>query len=252
MKRLITSAIAAGLLSTSAFSDMLRIEAGAGMWQNEFDGTITSKDLVGTGFDTFNTDLLGYDKESKMYAWFNFKHPVPIIPNVRFEYAAIDYAGVSTQSFDYKGVTYSASANTDLTLDQYDVILYYNLLDNTAWITLDVGLDAKIIDAQFNATDGTNSANESETLPVPMGYARARVNVPGTGLGFEGIAKYVSYKGSKVSDYIVKADYVFADTFGLEVGYRQQAYDIDGAEFDIDTSMDIEVDGFFAGAVIKF
>ena len=261
MSKLLSGFLLAGLLGLSAQADALRVEMGAGVWQQEFSGTITSKDLVGTGFDTFDTDLLGYDKESKGYVWMFIKHPIPILPNLRLEYAAVDFSGTSTTSFVYDGIDYAANAKTQTTLDQFDIIMYYNILDNTAWTTIDLGLDVKVIQSEFSASgiDNTTlldvSVNEKETLPVPMAYGRLRFELP-FDLGVEGIAKYSAYKESKVIDYQIKADYTLVDVLpidvGLEVGYRYQKLDIDGTDFDIDTSADIEVDGLFAGAVIRF
>lgn len=254
MSKILSGLLLAGVLVTAAQADVVRVEVGGGVWNNELSGSITS----GTPAVTFDADLLAYDKESKGYAWLNIKHPVPILPNLRLEYAAVDYAGTSTQSFDYKGVTYAANAKTDLTLDQLDVIMYYNLLDNTAWTTLDIGLDVKVVQAEFNAAQsgGGNAVQEKETLPVPMAYARGRVEIPGTGLGIEGNIKYTAYKNSKIMDYAVKADYTLVDILpvdvGLEVGYRFQQLDIDGTDFSIDTTADIEISGVFAGAVIRF
>ncbi len=254
MKKVLSGVLLAGLLGTAAQADIIRVEAGGGVWNNELSGAITS----GTPAYTFDADLLDYDKASKGYIWAYIKHPVPVVPNLRLEYAAIDYAGTSTQSFTYKGTTYSANAKTDLTLDQFDIIMYYNLLDNTFWATLDLGLDVKVIQAKFNAVDstGSNKTSLNETIPLPMAYGRLRFEIPGTDIGLEGSAKYTAYKNSKVSDYSVKADYTLVDILpvdvGLEVGYRVEQIDLDGTDFDVDTTMDIKVKGLFAGAVIRF
>jgi outer membrane protein len=258
MSKILSGLLLAGLIGASAQADVVRVEMGAGAWQNELSGTITS----GTPAVTEDFSALNYEEETKGYAWVYIKHPVPILPNLRLEYAAVDFAGTSTQSFDYKGSTYQANAKSDLTLDQFDIIMYYNILDNTAWMTLDLGLDVKVVQAEFNAVgleDITNnplSFNEKETLPLPMGYARARVEIPGTDIGLEGNVKYMAYKESKVMDYAIKADYTLVDILpvdvGLEVGYRFQQFDIDGTDFDIDTSLDVEIDGVFVGATVKF
>lgn len=252
MKKALSGLLLAGVLGVTAQADIVRVEAGGGVWNNELSGTIKSNG------DTIDTDELGYSKESKGYIWAFIKHPVPVLPNLRLEYAAIDYAGTSTQSFVYKGDRYLASAKTDLTLDQFDIIMYYNLLDNTAWMTLDVGLDVKVIQAKFNAVDSFsgNSEHMKETIPLPMAYGRLRFEIPGVDIGLEGTAKYTAYKNSKVSDYSVKADYTLVDILpvdvGLEVGYRVMQIDLDGTDFDVDTTLDIKVKGLFAGAVIRF
>jgi len=181
-----------------------------------------------------------------------------VLPNIRLEYTALDYSGTSTQSFTYKGLTYNANARSDLSLDQYDLIMYYNLLDNTMWATLDLGLDVKVIESEFNAEDSIsgNSVHVKETIPVPMGDARVRANIPGTGVGVEGDIKYTAYKNSKMMDYRVKVDYTLVDVLpvdvGIELGYRFENIDIDGKDFSTETPADIEVDGLFFGVFVKF
>ena len=255
MSKVLSGLLLAGLLGAGAQADLLRVEAGAGAWQNDLSGSLSS----GTPADVIESDILGYEKETKGYAWLNIKHFVPILPNLRLEYAAVDFSGISTApSFVYKGTTYTANAQTDLTLDQIDVIMYYNLLDNTAWVTLDLGLDVKVIQAEFNAVQstGADAINEKETLPIPMAYGRMRFEIPGVDIGVEGNLKYIGYKSSKVMDYAIKADYTLVDILpvdvGLEVGYRFQQLEIDGSDFSTDTSFDIEIDGVFAGATVKF
>ena len=136
--------------------------------------------------------------------------------------------------------------------------MYYNILDNTAWVTLDLGLDIKVIQSDFSAvqSSGLNPVSVKETLPIPMAYGRARFEIPGVDIGVEGNVKYTAYKDSKVMDYAIKADYTLVDILpvdvGLEVGYRFQQLDIDGSDFSTDTSLDVEIDGVFAGATIKF
>jgi len=254
MSKVLSGLLLAGLLGAGAQADLLRVEAGAGAWQNDLSGSLSS----GTPAYVIESDILGYEKETKGYAWLNIKHFVPIVPNLRLEYAAVDFSGTSTQGFDYKGTTYTANAQTDLTLDQIDVIMYYNILDNTAWVTLDLGLDIKVIEAEFNAVESTglNPVAEKETLPIPMAYGRMRFEIPGVDVGVEGNIKYIGYKDSNVMDYAIKADYTLVDVLpidvGLEVGYRFQQLEIDGSDFSTDTSFDIEVDGVFAGATVKF
>ncbi|MBE0498692.1 MAG: TIGR04219 family outer membrane beta-barrel protein [Campylobacterales bacterium] len=252
MKKVLSGLLLAGVLGVTVQADIVRVEMGGGVWNNELSGDITS-DTPATSFDS---DILDYDKASKGYIWAFIKHPIPVLPNLRLEYAAIDYAGTSTQSFTYKGTSYAASAKTDLTLDQFDIIMYYNLLDNTAWMTFDLGLDVKVIQAEFNAVNEASAEQLKETIPLPMAYGRLRFEIPGTDIGLEGSAKYTAYKNSKVSDYSVKADYTLVDILpvdvGLEVGYRVMQIDLDGTDFDVDTTLDIKVKGLFAGAVIRF
>ena len=255
MSKILSGLLLAGLLGTVAQADILRVEMGAGVWQNDLSGSLSS----GTPANVINADILNYDKETKGYAWMYIKHPVPVLPNLRLEYAAVDFSGASSQNFVYKGTTYNAGAQSDLTLDQIDVIMYYNILDNTAWVTLDLGLDIKVIQSDFSAvqSSGLNPVSVKETLPIPMAYGRARFEIPGVDIGVEGNVKYTAYKDSKVMDYAIKADYTLVDILpvdvGLEVGYRFENVDIDKDDFSsFDVNADLEVDGVFFGAVVKF
>ncbi len=252
MNKILSGLLLAGMLGASAQADIVRVEMGAGAWMNEFSGTVSSTTLPAP----ITAEVLGYDKETKGYAWLNIKHPVPVLPNLRLEYAAVDFSGTSTAAFTYKGDAYTINTKSDLTLDQIDVIMYYNILDNTGWTTIDLGLDVKLVDLAFNASSGVNTIAETETLPIPMAYGRLRFELPGTDLGVEGNAKYTAYKNSKVTDYSIKADYTLVDILpvdvALEVGYRFQQFDIDGTDFSTETTADFEIDGVFAGATIKF
>ena len=263
MNKLLSGLFLASVLGLSVQADALRVEMGGGVWESDLSkGTITSKDLVSYGLaSTIDTDTLNYDKEKNLYLWMFIKHPIPILPNLRLEYADVDFTGNTTQDITYKGISYAANADTNSKLEQFDIIMYYNLLDNTAWTTLDLGLDVKIVQSEFNIRGTTPiigdflSSDNSETLPIPMLYARARFDLP-FGLGVEGIGKYVKYKDSTVVDYVVKADYTLEDVLpidiGFEVGYRFEKFDVEGDDFSIDTSADIDIDGLFAGAVIRF
>ena len=135
-----------------------------------------------------------------------------------------------------------------------DLTLYYNLLDNTFWTTLDVGLNVKYVDASFSIHDADSSFEASETLLVPMGYLRARAQVPLTGLGFEGDIKYIAYGDSSFLDARVKADYTFDITPviqpAVEVGYRVQKLKIDEDGFDV--LADVEFSGFYVGVMARF
>jgi len=258
MSKILSGLLLIGLLGASAQADLIRVEMGAGIWQNEVSGTVET--FTGSVLDGgYDTDILGYDKETKPYVWMYIKHPVPVLPNLRLEYAAIDYSGAAKVPFTYEGTTYGVNTTSDLTLNQYDLIMYYNILDNTAWTTIDLGLDVKIIEGEFTATDAsnpTNTVNDSETIPVPMAYVRGRVEIPATDIGLEANMKYIGYGDSKVMDYAVKIDYTLADILpvdiGLELGYRFQQIDLDADDFSLDTTTKIEVDGIFAGAVVRF
>ena len=259
MKKTVTALSLAAILAASAQADFTRVEAGVGSWQSDPSGPITYNKLGVT--QTVNVENnLGFDEENFTYAWLNIKHPVPLIPNLRLEKVDVDFSGTSLRTFDWvhNGTTYTYAANThsQLEIDQTDIVLYYNILDNTAWTTIDFGIDVKLMDMTVNVTEtGTgNTYTDSEDVPLPMLYLRGRVQIPGTDLAVEGDVKYVSYSDSKVYDGRIKVDYTldFVPVVqpALEVGYRVQKIEID--EDDVDVRADVKFSGFYAGLMLRF
>lgn len=245
MKKSIKTMACALLLATTANADFLRVEAGAGAWMQKPEGGITAD---GNNLD--GSDISKEDSKTKGYAWILVKHFVPVVPNLRLEYTEVENVGTATGKF--KGVTTSfTNATSNLKVTQIDFIPYYNLLDNTFWITLDVGLDIKVLDVDYNI--GNNEYTESKTLPLPLGYARARVQVPATGFGAEADVKYITYSDNTAYDIRAKVDYTFDITPlvqpGIEVGYRMQKYKVDKLS---DIKMDLDFAGFYAGAMLRF
>lgn len=254
MKKLQSFLALTMLFSTLANADFTRVEMGAGAWSNEAKGLLTYRD--GASIGNYTSDE---KSNTSGYVWLMVKHPLPVLPNLRLEYTSVEDAGAVNGSFE--DFTVAGVANADIKMNQYDAVLYYNILDNTAWITLDVGLDVKFIDLDFRANgnllvNGTpqGSYSVNETLPLPMGYVRARVQIPSTDIGLEADAKYVTYDGSSVSDYRVKVDYTF-DFVPLvqpavELGYRAQKFDL---TYDNDkTKLELDFSGFYAGVMLRF
>ncbi|MEJ2468855.1 MAG: hypothetical protein P8Y51_07295, partial [Campylobacterales bacterium] len=96
--------------------------------------------------------------------------------------------------------------------------------------------------------------SKSGTLFVPMGYLRARLEVPATGIGFEGVGSFITYNDVTFVDARIKVDYTldFVPVVqpGIEVGYRFQKvkYDQDDSEIDAD----VEFSGVYVGAMLRF
>lgn len=249
MKKIIKSMACALVLAATAQADFVRVELGAGAWMQEPSGGITAD---GSGFT--GSDLSKEDSSTKGYAWILVKHFVPAVPNLRLEYAEVSNEGIASGTF--KDFTASTSPSS-LEMKQYDIIPYYNLVDNTAWITFDVGLDIKVMDTTYEVQNvtGYTSANytESKTLALPLGYVRGRVQIPTTDIGIEADVKYVSYSDSTAYDVRAKVDYTFDITPliqpAIEVGYRMQKYEVDELS---DIKLDLEFAGFYAGAMLRF
>ena len=250
MKKVLCTLACGAVLASTVMADFTRVEMGAGTWMQTRKGTATYTDGGADGSYTSNErDNL------KLYIWATIKHPVPILPNLRVEYVSLEDKGVASGRFKDFDIT---SAYTTLSYDikQYDIIPYYNILDNTSWVTLDLGVDIKIIDASYRAAPSGSFAgySDSATFPVPLLYVRTRAEIPTTSIGVEADIKYITTGDSTVYDARAKVDYTL-DIFpviqpAIEVGYRIQKIDIDDSN--VDAKIDIDFSGFYAGLMIRF
>ena len=136
------------ILSSNLIADFTRVEMGAGAWMSSPKGEVS---YTASGITA--NDISTEKETTNPYVWIYIKHPVPILPNFRLEYVETSTRGLASGTF--KDFTAAANTPTQLDIKQFDIIPYYNILDNTAWITLDLGLDIKVIDATYKADSVT-------------------------------------------------------------------------------------------------
>lgn len=235
------------LLSSYSFADFIRAEAGTGVWSAKASGDARYKGSTNFSLE----DNYGLDKSDSSTYFYGFvKHPLPLIPNLRVELTNFETKGSVENSVEFNSNTYNSSEDVTLNLDQSDVAFYYNILDDTAWMTLDLGVNFKT----FNGSMSVDNQKTSISATIPMFYARGRVSIPATDLAVEVDSKYISISGSTLSDMRIKADYnVFTSpliSVGIEGGYRTQNLTLDIS--DVDLKSDITVDGMFLGINGKF
>ena len=254
MKKILTTLACSAILAATASADLGRVEMGVGAWQQATSGEISYTEMALSGSDISNKD-----DNTAGYAWLLLKHPIPIVPNIRVEYASFENSGEAIGTFE--DFTVSGGA-TLLEMTQFDIIPYYNILDNTGWITLDLGLDLKVIDVDWRVNDVTGWTSsvydDSESTVLPLVYVRARVEIPTTDIGIESDVKYITYDDDTIYDVRVKIDYTFDITpviqSGIEVGYRIQKFDLaeDGDTAGSIAKMDLEFSGVYAGVMLRF
>jgi len=249
MKKILTTLVCGAILAATASADIARLEMGAGSWQQTPSGGETTSDTSGLlSLDGTYESLK--EGSSEMYVWMLIKHPIPILPNIRLEYVSIADEGVIEAGGTVDATPITIDAPTTIDMQQFDIIPYYNILDNTGWITLDLGLDLKVIQSDADISSIGYSSDDSDIIPLL--YVRTRVEIPATNIGFEADVKYITDGDSTVYDVRAKVDYTldFIPVIqpAIEVGYRIQKYDID----DSDTQTDLEFSGVYAGVMLRF
>ena len=250
MKKILSTLVCGLLLATTASADFARVEMGVGTWIQAPSGEINYSD-TGVSF----SDISKENTQAEAYAWLLVKHPVPLLPNLRLEYVTTLNEGEYVVQSGTPIGGLATGTLSELEMTQIDVIPYYNILDNTAWITLDLGLDIKIIDVAYSA-GGVNIIDELNvdivSIALPLGYVRARTQLPITNLGIEADVKYFSYDTTTVYDVRAKVDYTF-DIFpviqpGIEIGYRMQKIELE----ENGLAVNIDYSGVYAGLMVRF
>ena len=229
----------------AANADTLSISAGGGVWNTSPSGTIHNT------IDPAPVDVkehLFWDDESQGYLFATLEHPVPIIPNVRLMYTKVDQSGSGNTSFIFDGNPYSGNVSNEFSIETTDLIAYYEVLDNV--VSIDIGLNIRSlnVDYTFSSTAGTGTTTDSISETIPMLYALVGGS-PIPDLIISGELSYIAYSGSTISDFTAKVAYTTSFFVGFEAGYRKQKYEFDDVS---DTDANLDFDGLFAGAYLKF
>jgi len=248
LKKIVLTTAVAVSLSIGANADFLGLEAGYASWSSSLTGTVKGSNIIDTEIDLEND--LGYDEEINDFFWVYIDHPLPFLPNIKVQKTDYTTSSSTINTITYDGKTYSGKINSSLTLDQIDLITYYRILDN--WVNLDLGLNFKFIDGNIKFSDSIGSVRDTDkdfSAVVPMLYAKARFDMPFSGLSVEADCSYVSYDGSKFTD--MKAGAVYQSSIGLGVmlGYRSEKVVLDDID---DVNTDITISGPYAGLFYHF
>jgi outer membrane protein len=240
-----------GLLSlaslTQVSADFIGFEAGAGYWNAKTTGSFQK----GTTSIDLEKDL-GYGSNNGTNTFYAlFEHPLPLIPNFKIQHTQLDESSSSTvsRSLNFKGTNYAASTqvNSSYDLTQTDFIAYYEILDN--WINLDLGLNIKYLDGSVELNSIAANTREDFSVYIPMGYAKAQVDLPFTGFSVESDLSYIAYSSNHFYDAKIGVQYETSMGLGAELGYRQLQLKIDDLD---DFSGDITTKGVYASLFYHF
>ena len=261
MKNLIIKTVAtATLLATTAQADFVRVEVGGGIWQQTPKGYAIRTDSDGA-LKLNGTYRSDEEKVTDNYVWAFVKHPVPIIPNLRLEYASITDKGQTEGKVNGLSIPKGKRAATTIDTKQFDLIPYYNILDNTFWINIDLGVDIKVIKSDVSVGAVSSGVplvpdfkgySSSDTTVVPLVYGRGRIEIPTTDIALEANVKAITDGTNTLYDVAAKVDYTFDFTPAiqpaLEVGYRVEKIKVD----DGSTQVDLQYAGPYAGFMLRF
>lgn len=180
--------------------------------------------------------LLGLDRETFPAARLRVELPL-VIPNVYLMATPMKFEGTLTDEFKFGNDTFTADADTKLTLNQYDAGLFYGVpflgLATLGRLGLDFGLDLRVVEVEAEMTEGTKTRTESATVPVPLLFVAGKLNLIG-GFALEAEIRGLDVSYARIISAIGRVRY---DTLGplfVAAGYRHEEVVVDEDDFDLD------------------
>jgi outer membrane protein len=248
-KPLYAAAVSVCLMASgSAYADTLfGIYAGAGTWQQSFAGDVTSGVTV-----VDIEDDLALDDDSNVVFYAALEHGVPVLPNIRAQHFSMDVDGenVLSRTIEFNGETFAIDEAVATTVDltQTDAVLYYELLDNV--VSLDVGMAVSMIEGSIEVVSSTDGAEADFDEVIPLLYAKARADLPFSGLWIGAEAQGISYDDNSLVEYNAQVGWESDLGLGVEAGWRGVQMELDA--FDDVQSAEVDVTGPYAAINFHF
>ncbi len=238
------------VLSGPAMSDFVGLNIGANQWSPDISGSFSSGNNSSI---ELNNDL-GYSDHSSTSISISFEHPLPLIPNIKYQGADLNASSNSTLSteLNFEGQNFVANSNISSTLDlsHNDIVLYYEILDN--WINIDIGLDLKTFDGKVSIRD-IDDANNNETIDVdemiPLFYLSARFDLPLTGFYVGANIQQLSIGDNSAEDTTLMVGYESSSGLGIEGGIKTFTLELDDSS---DLNTNLEYDGLYLNGYFHF
>jgi len=234
---------------TSVRADFVGFKIGASYWEPDLSGSVTG-DTVGDTPINLVGDL-GLDSPSPSNLVLTLEHPIPLLPNIRFQSLELDSTGsnviLPADALIFNGVSYSGTVTSTFDLSHNDIVLYYEILDN--WVNLDIGLDIKIFDGDVILTDAafTDTVLIDETIPLL--YLSARFDLPFSGFYIGADLNGASAGDNSIEDTSIMLGYESDSGLGIEGGIKKFSLELNDVT---DVNTNLEYDGIYLNGYYHF
>jgi len=233
------------LCVTSVRADFIGIKIGASYWEPDISGSFIGDDPTDTPIDLVG-DLGLEDIESSNFV-LTLEHPIPLLPNIRYQNIDLDSSGFSSSSsFIYEGQLYVGPVTSTFDLSHDDIVLYYEILDN--WINLDIGLDVKVFDGEV-ALSGSSTTIVPIDETIPLLYLSARFDLPFSGFYIGADFSGADFSDNSLEDTSIMLGYESDSGLGFEGGYKKFSLELNDVT---DINADLEYDGIYLNGYYHF
>ncbi|MBL7003886.1 MAG: TIGR04219 family outer membrane beta-barrel protein [Gammaproteobacteria bacterium] len=237
----IVASIFASFFSSSSYSDFVGLNIGSSFWVPGVSGSFNSSNNSNVPVSNRATS----DRKSNQSFSVKFEHPIPALPNVKFQnFALTNSSTADLNNVNFNGTNFNGNHTSNLDLSHNDLTLYYELLDN--WVNLDLGLNLKQIDGDISVRDETIGINET----IPQIYISARFDLPTTGFYVGADLQNISIlSDNKAENSTLMVGYETSSGLGIEGGYKSFSINLDNAS---SLNAQLEYDGLYVNGYIHF
>jgi outer membrane protein len=232
----------------------LGLEAAVNVWAQDSGGDLAYQSPVAR--DRIDLDQeAGYDREQRIGG--RVKVDLPVLPNIYLLATPMEFSGTGLKAtnFSFGGRNFSANTafTSKLTLDHYDLGLYYGfpLLKTATLNTLDLdfGLEVRRLEVRADLVQEATGERAvlDETYYFPMGFLAVQVQILEK-LALEAEFRGIAYSGNHFYDLIGRIKYSLPGPVYLAGGWRHEEIELD--ENDIQVSL--TVGGPFAELGVSF
>lgn len=250
-KAVLSVALGSILIASQASADtLLGVYVGGDGWRSDVTGRFGNSEPA---------PVFNFDSKTQGSYFIALEHPIPVLPNIRLAHNQLEAEGVSLidAQFSFGGEDFTANTSVANRVDltNTDIILYYELLDNSV-IALDIGVNGKHIKGSASVVEQTQNGlqgEESVSQWLPLVYVNSKIGLPLTGLDVFAQGSYIGWSDSRMYDVQAGVAYEIIDSLAvdirLKVGYRAVNLRLD----DIDNLYsNLDFKGAFAGIELHF
>jgi len=261
------SLILSGLLvsGTLAYADIFSLSVGAGYEQQNIGGYVKSgnsknyfgKKKVNPSNDP-DTGYFGLKDKTHPFFWIKVVHPIPILPNIKFQYTKYDSTGHSNYIAANIKVFGDVSINRVLTdadtamkINSYDVSLFYEF--KPAIADIEIGAGADYWKGKFSIYDNTTDkyvVDSDWAVVLPYIYGRLE-SASIFGFSFIGNAKIAKVGNNHHYDFLGAVKYT-VDITGPVNPFVKLGYRFKEAQADKDGITKLNYKGAFLEIGAKF
>lgn len=247
MKKIaLATVIAAAMAPAVSQADILfTVGAKASQWQPELSGQLEDGVSV-------EKDGLNLESDSSLQLTAYFKHPVPLVPNIKLRNTPLEISGTGNITQTFLGKSFNGSVKTELDLSHTDLTLIWGLPIPLPLIDINFGLTARQFDGAVSSVGQVGGVQQPGNpvelnFVMPMVYGEFGISAP-FGLYAQADVNYIGFEENQMTDINAVVGYelpVPIVDVALEAGYRMMSLKTDEETADIAT--DVEISGTFFG-----